>query len=109
MQDSPFAHLKVSECGGKRPALCPIELAHGFRAWDAFRAAINHLGRIEIDGRTEKDIVGRDESRLLATMDAELIKKLKLVAIEDDTSASEATEEAAKERLERRKSKAKKA
>jgi hypothetical protein len=33
---------------GKRPALCPIDLAHGFRAWDAFPAAINHLGRIEI-------------------------------------------------------------
>jgi hypothetical protein len=45
----------------------------------------------------------------LAAIDAELIKKLKLVVIEDETSTSECPEQAAKEWLERRKSKAKKA
>jgi hypothetical protein len=40
----------------------------------------------------------------LAAMGAELIKNLKLAAIEDETSASECLEEAAKEWLERRKS-----
>jgi len=43
---------------GKRPAVCPIDLAHGFYACDAFPAAINLIERIEI----------------LAAIDAELIK-----------------------------------
>ncbi|MEH2582583.1 hypothetical protein V1281_004478 [Nitrobacteraceae bacterium AZCC 2161] len=41
-------------------------------------------------------------------MDPEVIKNIKLAAIEDDTSASEAMEEAARLWLKRRASKAKK-
>jgi Ribbon-helix-helix protein, copG family len=44
-----------------------------------------------------------DKRKFLATMDPEIIKALKLAAIEDDTSASEALEEAAAQWLERRK------
>jgi hypothetical protein len=48
-----------------------------------------------------------DKRKFLATMDPEIIKALKLAAIEDDTSASEALEAAAAQWLERRASKAK--
>ena len=50
-----------------------------------------------------------DKRQFLLTMDPEVIKSIKLAAIEDDSSASEAMEEAAKQWLERRASKAKKA
>lgn len=46
-----------------------------------------------------------DKRKFLATMDPEIIKALKLAAIEDDTSASEALEAAAVQWLERRKKK----
>ena len=46
-----------------------------------------------------------DKRQFLLTMDPEIIKNIKLAAIEDDTSASEAMEEAAKQWLERRKKK----
>lgn len=46
-----------------------------------------------------------DKRQFLLTMDPEVIKNIKLAAIEDDTSASEAMEEAAKQWLERRKKK----
>jgi hypothetical protein len=49
-----------------------------------------------------------DKRKFLATMDPEIIKALKLAAIEDDTSASEALEAAAAQWLERRAAKAKK-
>lgn len=44
-----------------------------------------------------------DKRQFLLTLDAEVIKNIKLAAIEDETSASEAMEEAAKQWLERRK------
>jgi hypothetical protein len=47
-----------------------------------------------------------EKRQFLATMDPEVIKSVKLAAIEDETSASEIMEEAAVEWLERRKSKA---
>lgn len=50
-----------------------------------------------------------DKRQLLLSMDAEIIKSIKLAAVEDDTTASATMEEAAKQWLERRKSKAKKA
>jgi hypothetical protein len=43
-----------------------------------------------------------DKRKFLATMDPEIIKALKLAAIEDDTTASEALEVAAAQWLERR-------
>ena len=43
-----------------------------------------------------------DKRKFLATLDPEVIKNLKLAAIENDTSASECLEEAAKEWLKRR-------
>jgi hypothetical protein len=43
-----------------------------------------------------------DKRQFLLTMDPEVIKNIKLAAIEDDTSASETVEEAAKQWLERR-------
>lgn len=49
-----------------------------------------------------------DKRQILLTMDPEVIKRIKLAAIEDDSSASVAMEEAAREWLERRASKAKK-
>jgi hypothetical protein len=49
-----------------------------------------------------KPAPGLGKRYFLATMGAELIKNLKLAAIEDETSASEALEKAAKEWLERR-------
>ena len=45
---------------------------------------------------------GGEKRKFLATMDPEIIKALKLAAIEDDTSASEALEAAAAQWLERR-------
>ena len=42
-----------------------------------------------------------DKRKFLATLDPEVIKNLKLAAIQDDTSASECLEEAAKEWLQR--------
>jgi hypothetical protein len=50
-----------------------------------------------------------DKRQFLTTMDPDVIKSIKLAAIEDETSASVVLETAAKEWLERRKSKAKKA
>jgi Ribbon-helix-helix protein, copG family len=50
-----------------------------------------------------------DKRQILLTIDPEVIKRIKLAAIEDDSSASAAMEEAAREWLERRASKAKKA
>ena len=49
-----------------------------------------------------------NKRQFLLTMDPEVIKNIKLAAIEDDTSASEAMEEAARLWLKRRASKAKK-
>ena len=49
-----------------------------------------------------------DKRKFLATMDPQIIKALKLAAIEDDTSASECLEDGDKQWLERRASKAKK-
>jgi len=46
-----------------------------------------------------------DKRQFLATMDPELIKAIKLAAIEDETSASEVLEEAARHWLSRRKKK----
>jgi hypothetical protein len=46
-----------------------------------------------------------DKSQILLTMDPEVIKLIKLASIEDDSSASATMEEAAREWLERRKSK----
>jgi hypothetical protein len=46
-----------------------------------------------------------DKRKFLATLDPEVIKAMKLAAIEDETSASEILEEAAVEWLERRKKK----
>jgi len=46
-----------------------------------------------------------DKRQFLTTMDPEVIKAVKLAAIEDETSASLILEKAAKEFLERRKSK----
>jgi hypothetical protein len=46
--------------------------------------------------------------QFLTTMDPEVIKAIKMAAIEGDTTASELMEEAANQWLERRKSKAKK-
>ena len=43
-----------------------------------------------------------DKRQFLLTMDPEVIKNIKLAAIEDDTSASGAMEEAARQWLERR-------
>jgi hypothetical protein len=58
-------------------------------------------------GRTPSPRAG--EPYFLATMDRASIKKLKLVAIKDGTSASASLEEAAKQWLERWEPKAKKA
>jgi hypothetical protein len=44
-----------------------------------------------------------EKRQILLTMDPEIIKKIKLAAIEDDSSASVKMEEAAREWLERRK------
>jgi hypothetical protein len=55
-----------------------------------------------------KPAEGVDKRKFLATMEAEVIKALKLAAIQKNTSASEILEEAAEEWLERFKSKAKK-
>jgi hypothetical protein len=55
-----------------------------------------------------KPAPGAGKRYFLATMGAELIKNLKLVAIEDETSASEVLEKAAQEWLERRASKSRK-
>jgi len=53
-----------------------------------------------------KPAPGGDKKRqFLATMDPELIKSIKLAAIEDETSASEMLEEAAQQWLARRKNK----
>jgi hypothetical protein len=46
-----------------------------------------------------------DKHQILLTMDPEVIKLIKLASIEDDSSASATMEEAAREWLERRKSK----
>lgn len=48
-----------------------------------------------------------NKRQFLATMDPDVIKAVKLAAIEDETSASEILEAGAKMWLERRKSKAK--
>jgi hypothetical protein len=48
---------------------------------------------------------GDKKRQFLATMDPELIKSIKLAAIEDETSASEILEEAAQQWLARRKNK----
>jgi hypothetical protein len=48
-----------------------------------------------------------DKRQFLATMDPNLIKSIKLAAIEDEKSASEILEEAARQWLERRQSKKK--
>jgi hypothetical protein len=50
-----------------------------------------------------------EKKQFLTTMDPGVIKSMKLAALEDDITASEALEIAAKEWLERRKSRAKKA
>jgi hypothetical protein len=55
-----------------------------------------------------KPAPGLGKRYFLATMGAELIKNLKLAAIEDETSASEVLEKAAQEWLERRASKSRK-
>jgi hypothetical protein len=55
-----------------------------------------------------KPAPGPGKRYFLATMGAELIKNLKLAAIEDETSASEVLEKAAQEWLERRKNNNKK-
>ena len=55
-----------------------------------------------------KPAPGAGKRYFLATMGAELIKNLKLAAIEDETSASEVLEKAAQEWLERRKNNNKK-
>jgi hypothetical protein len=66
-------------------------------------------GRIELMSEKKKPLrKGRkpaegDKRQFLLTMDPEIIKAIKLAAIEDDSSASEAMEEAAKQWLERRK------
>ena len=49
-----------------------------------------------------------DKRQILLTMDPQVIKAIKPAAVEDDSSASVAVEEAAKQWLERRASKAKK-
>jgi hypothetical protein len=49
-----------------------------------------------------------DKRQFLTTMDPDVIKSIKLAAIEEETSASVILETAAKEWLERRSSKAKK-
>jgi hypothetical protein len=49
--------------------------------------------------------VGDKKRQFLATMDPDLIKSIKLAAIEDETSASEILEEAARLWLARRKNK----
>lgn len=54
-----------------------------------------------------KPAPGSGKRYFLATMGAELIKNLKLAAIEDETSASEVLEKAAQEWLERRKNNSK--
>lgn len=46
-----------------------------------------------------------DKRQFLATLDPELIKAIKLAAIEDETSASEVLEEATRQWLSRRKKK----
>jgi len=46
-----------------------------------------------------------DKRQFLATLDPELIKAIKLAAIEDETSASEIVEEATRQWLSRRKKK----
>jgi len=58
-------------------------------------------------GRTPAPGVGR-KRQFLATMDPDLIKSIKLAAIEDEISASEILEEAAQQWLDRRKTKSKK-
>lgn len=50
-----------------------------------------------------KTAVPQPRRNFFATLDAELIKSIKRVALEDDTSASEILEEAARDWLERRK------
>ena len=47
--------------------------------------------------------VPQPRRNFFATLDAELIKSIKRIALEDDASASEILEEAAREWLERRK------
>ncbi len=49
---------------------------------------------------------GQQRRNFFATMSAELIKSIKRAALEDDTTASEILEEAARDWLERRKHKA---
>jgi hypothetical protein len=90
-----------------------IALADGFNAWDAFSAIIQKPGEPELMKKPEKPKrKGRkpaegasDKRQFLTTMDPDVIKAIKMAAIEEDMSGSEVLEEAAKQWLERRKSK----
>lgn len=50
--------------------------------------------------------IGQQKRNFFATMSGEVIKSIKRAALEDDTTASEILEEAARDWLERRKHKA---
>ena len=96
---------RTARTWGKARNRGSIVLDGGFNAWDAFWRTITHA-RIGHDSRQETAPEGpkagrRDKRQFLLTMDPEVINNIELAAIED-TSASEAMEEAAKQWLKRR-------
>jgi hypothetical protein len=71
--------------------------------------SISNLGWFPAVTEKKATLKGRkptegDKRQLLLSMDAEVIKNIKLAAVEDDTTASATMENAAKQWLERRKS-----
>ncbi|MGA7995884.1 MAG: hypothetical protein WCA28_13375, partial [Bradyrhizobium sp.] len=81
---------------GKQHRHLPIALAAGFNVWDAFRPTIRQSGRTWTDEGSEEGASPEGpkagpvrKAQFLAAMDLEVIKSVKLVAIEYETSASE--------------------
>jgi hypothetical protein len=93
---------------GETVAQPRIALADRFNAWDDFdQYAEKTGGRGPMKEPTKAKPKGRkapegDKRQFLTTMDPELIKAIKLVAIDQDTSASVILETAAKEWIQRR-------
>lgn len=58
---------------------------------------------VEIKPRKGRQAPSGDRRQFLATMDVDVIKAMKTAALEDDTTASELLETAARDLLERRK------
>jgi hypothetical protein len=107
-RDSRDACLAPMRMSGSASSVSPIALAGGFNAWDDFGLLDLKLGWFPAVTEKKATLKGRkppagDKRQFLLSMDAEVIKSIKLAAVEDDTTASATMEDAAKQWLERRK------